>query len=453
MADPQKPDRGFIDASTFRGLNNLSRETATTANTMREAVDVDLDRDGKVRTRQGYGEPLAPCAMGHSLWSDPLLSYGLYADGEELRAFWPNGDTELVATGLAAGRPVSYTLVGDWVYWSNGVQSGVVQGATAAGGEWASDQPSGQPDIAPIATGSFTAGTVQVAVTFLDALGRESGTSVAAVADIPAGGVQILNIPQPARADTGIIRLYATTPDGTVLQHVTDLPAGISSYTMLNPPTGRACATQFLEPMPAGDLLASGNGRLFAAVDGVLIWSEPMRYGLSRIGFNHLRLPARITMMVYVGAGTEGAGLLVAAGQRTYWLGGPDPGAWRQVLAAAHGAVPGTLVHCPGSAWGMETRGLVPVWLSDTGHFVAGLPGGQVVSVNGDGYVAHGADAGASMFREVDGIPQLVSSLRGPFAQQSAVGDIVAVRVFRYDGEQPAGEQWDEPPPADRETW
>ena len=83
----------------------------------------------------------------------------------------------------------------------------------------------------------------------------------------------------------------------------------------------------------------------------------------------------------------------------------------------------------------------------------AGLPGGQVVSVNGDGYVAHGADAGASMFREVDGIPQLVSSLRGPFAQQSAVGDIVAVRVFRYDGEQPAGEQWDEPPPADRETW
>lgn len=453
MGTTPKVDTGFINATQFGGLNNQARETSLPGNVLREAENVDIDGQGKVRSRQGYQAPVVEClAGGHSLWGDKDLPFGLYVDGGELRLFWPGGQPELLQDGLSPGMPMSYQLVNDKVFWSNGGQHGVVMVHTGECVAWGCEQPTGQPTMQGVpGQGRFQAGSVQVAVTFVDAQGRESGAATAAAVDIDAGGLRLTDIPQPTSLAVTGVRIYATTENGAALALATQLPVGITTYLLLAPPSGRLLATQHMETLPPGHLLAFGNGRMYSAVENVLFWSESLRYGLCNVAHAHLRFPHRIDLMAFVGAGTDGAGLFVAAGERTYWLGGADPSGWRRVLANSYGAVPGTCIVSPGDAWGLETKAEVPVWLAGNGQFVAGLPGGSVINVSGDGYITNVAETGAAMYRHVDGVPQIVASLRSPTALRSAVGDDVVVRVYRHDGEEPDGEAWGEAPP--RETW
>ena len=185
---------------TFTGLNNRDREPLARGNVLREAVDVDLTKLGKIQSRRGYSEPLVPCALGHSLWADPedLFPFGLYADGEALHALNPDLTTALLRTGLSVGLDVSYARVNDSVFWSNDAECGMVDamGDVAA---WACENPSGQPALQAI-DGALGAGLVQVCITFADTRGRESGATLAADITLAAGqGVQLLKAPGPAR--------------------------------------------------------------------------------------------------------------------------------------------------------------------------------------------------------------------------------------------------------------
>src|SRR3546814_8910665 len=99
-----------------------------------------------------------------------------------------------------------------------------------------------------------------------------------------------------------------------------------------------------------------------------------MGYGLTNRAEHVVRFDARIDLLAPVGRGTGSAGLFVAAGKRTYWLGGADPGAWNQAIAFGHGAVPGSMAVVTGHVLGFETASLVAFWLARNGQFVVGLP-------------------------------------------------------------------------------
>lgn len=425
-------EESLTKLDAFAGLRNLSKESAVPPGTLRDAVNVDLSREGKLSSREGYSEVLAPCGNGHSLWSHDLLPFALFADGGELRAFHSDTTVEAVRDGLSPGLPISYALVNSDVFWSNGIDSGMVTPALEAEA-WACEQPAGQPDLVPLEEGALR-GQVQVCIVFVDRIGRESGATVAAAA-VAAGGIRLRSIPQPSNAArTPRIRIYAGAGDDTALMLAAEVRAGTTEHDLIAAPKGRAIATQFLSPMPPGQIVRYWNGRQLVARGRGVVWSQALRYGLTHAGHNHVAFPARVDMMEPVGDGTEGAGVYVAAGPRTYFMAGGDPGQWRQAGAFAHGAVPGSACVMPASVWGLETKQLVPAWLARNGEICVGLPGGTVVSYGQGQNAAPIGERAASMLRDSDGIMRFITAIRGATPHRMAVADTAIARVYDENG-------------------
>lgn len=418
---------------SFAGPNNRDREPLR-GNVLREAVDVDLTKLGKVQSRRGYTAPLVDCELGHSLWADPegLFPFALYADEGALHALNPDLTTELLRTGLSRGLEVSYARINDAVFWSNDAESGMVD-AMGEAAPWACEQPAGQPVLQAI-DGALGKGQVQVAITFADARGRESGATLAADITLqPGQGLQLLAIPQPADPGTQI-RLYVTAGDDRALYFAKAVPAGTTSTTVTAPPEGRALATQFLQPMPPGHIVRQWNGRQLVARGRHVLWSPPLRYGMTHLGHMHLGLRKRLTLLEPVEG--DGAGVFVSDGSRVLFLSGPDPTQWSPKPVSAYGAVPGSAMLTPASAWGIESKQWVPAWLGRDGLFTVGLPGGTVASFNQAEFVAGVGDKAASLFREADGLMQFITAQRGAQMPRLGVADEAIARVYREDGTQ-----------------
>lgn len=418
------------------GIDNLNDETGLTRSedgkrviALREAVNVDLSRGGSPRRRKGYGKIVSGTRV-HSLWCSGHFPYLLFADGERQYAMTAAGAPWVVRDGLAA-REISTTLVGDVAYCTNGQQTWCVD-AAGAWRPWSVETPAGQPTVTPSSTGGMDAGEYQAAVTFIDDAGRESGTGQAVTVTVPdGGGIALTDIPQPLSAGVARARAYAAPANGDVLYMARDVPVGQTSALLGAFAPARPLATQFLEPMPAADIVRALAGRLYTAKGAEMRWSEALRYGLTNRAKYVRRVGERIDLMEAVGEGGDGAGLYVADTKRTYWIDGTHPAAQSIRIVYGCGAVRGTGVMVPGNVFGLETTVPVAYWLAANGVALLGLPSGSVVPLRERQVVAPAAARGASLFREQDGIRQVITALQEAAPQGLAMRDRVAGRVYR----------------------
>lgn len=420
----------------FTGLNNRVKEPLGAPGVLREAENVDVLLDKKVRSRVGRTDVLVPCTLGHSLWADHegLFPFALYADSDELRAMNPDLTTALLRNNLSMGLDVSYARINDSVFWSNDAECGMVD-AMGENVPWACESPAGQPTLEAV-SGTLGAGQVQVCVTFADNRGRESGAGLATTIELQAGeGVQLSDIPQPNDpAETPHIRIYVTGGNDRALYYAKTVPAGVTLTQVTQKPEGRLISTQFLRPMPPGHIVRRWNGRQLVARGRFVLWSPPLRYGLTHVGHMHLGLRNRITLMEPVEG--DGAGVFVSDGSRVLFLSGSDPTDWAPKPVSAYGVQPGSAMRTPASAWGIQSKQWVPAWLGTDGLYTVGLPGGSIVTFNQSEFVAGVGDKAASMFREADGLMQFVTVVRGRSKQRLGVTDEAIARVYREDGTQ-----------------
>lgn len=178
--------------------------------------------------------------------------------------------------------PLSYTLIGDRVFYSNSSSCGVLD-IDLQVHSWSPEHPAGQPVLTPSAASALAPGQYQVAVTFMDRLGRESGSTLAAVIDIgEGGGFELSDIPLPVAPDTASVAVYVSGPNDQVLRQYVILPAGTRSAPVLSAGEGRALTTQFLRPLPPGHIVRGAHGRQFVASGQEVLWSEALRYGMFR---------------------------------------------------------------------------------------------------------------------------------------------------------------------------
>lgn len=417
-----------------RGINNVSNEGELPTHpdtgkpvALRDALNVDLSSSGWPRRRPGATK-LVDATVGHSLWSHESLSFGLFVDGARLKLV--NEDMRVEDLDLLVGNlPLSYALINDRIYFSNGVSSGMLTMDRAVL-PWAPEQP-GRPELSLVSGYSMRAGTYQIAVTFVDALGRESGAQSAAAINVGGNeGIQI-ELPVPGEFTTRI-NVYMTNADDSVLRLSASLPAmeGMQlTHVITAESEGRVLATQFLEPLPPGHIVRYHNGRQYVASDNEMRWSEPLRYGMwnpkNRIIFND-----RIALLEPIGDGSNGAGVYVAAGNRTYWIAGADPKDYRQEIAHGHGAVRGTQTTLPAEVFNPGTEGVVVAWLSANGHFVVGTPGGKIASLKEGEAVTDVADEGAAMYRADGGIQRVTVSLRGAQPHALSVRDTAVAHII-----------------------
>lgn len=421
-----------------RGINNTAEEGALPENefgtrpiALREAVNVDLTAQGRPRRRRGYTAAIAGTLV-HSLWSHRDLDWGLFVDDGELVALFPDESTQPL--GVEVGNlPLSYALVNDRVYFTNAVVSGLITPDLQAW-SWAPECPTGQPTATAVAGYALDAGIYQVAVTFTDLLGRESGAVLAAQVEVEdQGGIELAAIPQPvdpvANPTTNV---YVTDANDQVPRLYTSAPSTISFGLITERAAGRPLLTQHLQALPAGSIVRGGHGRHWVARGNQVFWSQALRFGLYNPARDRMRYHAPVTMLEPIADGAAGAGVFVAAGEKVYWYAGADPTAFTQAIASHHGVVPGSSLFVPGKAVGMDTDAPVLTWLGTDGTQYVGTPGGSVQALT-QGVAMDNAERAAVMYREQEGVAQLVTALRGPKPQAMAVTDRAYAHVVHRD--------------------
>lgn len=418
----------------FTGIDNRNPETKVRPGYVRDMVNVDPTRDGQMPARRlGRDAPFYVGSRVHSAWGDGAFPWLVFVDSDVLYGKQSRDDAPVPLRLLTSDEPMSYAQVNSELYFSNGTDAGVLR-IDGEAHPWACEAPAGQSTLVATPNGGMPAGAYQVAITYRDVLGRESGTGRAAVIAVPAGGGIALNsLPQPADIGVVTVRIYVTEVNGEVLYHAGDIPRGMLSAHIAHGPRKMPLRTQFQTPLPPGHLVGVGHGRLFVARGRTVFWSDTLRYGQGVLADNTYRVGMQgdsLDLLAPVADGMDGAGVYVAAGQRTYWLGGADPKDWRQVMAYPAGVVAGTLAWASGEVWGLDSRTPVPSWLARNGQFCVGLPGGQIVSYNADTAATEGGEYGASLIRDANGQRHMVTTLRGPTAG-AAVGDQWSVEVRR----------------------
>lgn len=419
------------------GIDNLNAEQSLqrddqgkTVIALRDAENVDLDRQGKPSRRGGYAKVVS-ASSAHSLWGDPDFPFGLYVDGGNLMGLREDAETFQIRDGLGL-QPVSCALAAGSAYWSSASQNGKVT-ADGTPAPWGITSPPGPPSAVLASNGGLAGGRYQVTATFLSASGEESGAPEGVVLDVPTnGGLQLQDIPQPPD-NTWRVRIYATPTNGDVFYAAMTLPAGMTSAVLGVHRPGKPLATQFLDVMPPGHIVRWFNGRLYVAMNNVMGYTEALRYGLTHLSNNRLTFQTRLAMMEPLGAGDEAAGIFVASGAKTYWLPGADPAQFNLKIVRAHGVVPGTSIRVPGDVFGLETTAPVIYWLDDAGTGCLGLPGGVVVPLRQNQVIAPAAEAGASLYRDQDGYRQVITALVGGRERGMAIGDKAACTVIRHD--------------------
>lgn len=425
-----RPGPWPLGANNVARLNSLPVSETGAPTSLREAVNVDLDNEGWIRRRDGTAVRAA-YARAHSLFGTKDTPLFCIADGD-LVAFDEDLSASTVLAGVGA-RYASFAAGADDVLWSNGLQIGRISPDTGAGPIWI-DTPL-SPGASAVGSGGLAAGEYAVSITAFGTDGRESGASPPVAVVVAANGGILLALPAlPVGATRG--RVYCSAANGgldegeTALYAAMEFPSGQTSLLLGAFEPGRACETQWLRPLPPGQIVRRWNGRTFVAATNVLCWSEPLRDGLMHQD-STLRFGADITLMEPVGEGGDGSGIFLADHARAYFLSGGKPADWQRVVRYSHPAVRGTSVVAPGTAFGLDSAEPVVCWLATNGVFCLGLPGGQVQPLTEGRLALAPGEYGAMAFREVNGLRQLITTFLSGGVNNLAARDSAVVTVRR----------------------
>jgi hypothetical protein len=398
-----------------RGTDTISSDQALPRDALRTSSNVDITKEGHARRRPGFTSRYG--TKSHSLWSDGTTLYGVA--GENLSYFTRAASGTLTPTTLRAGfpstQPVAFIAVGDKIYYSNGVLTGMIVNRTHY--PWGIEVPNGQPLVTASASGGLRAGRYQVAVTFVSSLGEEGGCSPAIAIDIAeGGGISLSAIPQPVDASVTKIRIYRTQTNADVFYLYQEYATGTTSASIgTSNSLGKVLDTWFMVPPLPGTLLTEYNGRIYIAQGSILWYTEALRYGTIRMT-NFMMFPADITLLVGVDTG------IIVAADQTYFLAGQDPKAMALLPRLPHGAVKGTQV--------FDTQTRVLSWFSPQGFIKADYQG-NMQNVSAGRVTFERAEQGAALLREANGIRQVVGAMKGGVTSTLTVGDFFDAEVIR----------------------
>ena len=378
---------------------------------LRTAENVDLDRHGLPRRRQGRIKRLS-LTDGRALAS--LGDYLLLVDGSALYEVDPVSGFHqtTLATGLPVDRPVLWTEHGGSVWWA----CGEVRGSLQVGIPFHWGLPTPTILSAAPTDGGLAPGRYLVTAT-IERDGLESGAQQPILVDLPnGGGVAVQTNTDPAET-----LLYCSDPNGKV-PYFAGTGSVIDAVLTTDP-----CEFIGCHPPPEGQRLAGFGGRLLIAAENILYWSLPGAYHHWRTGLDLQLFPERITLL----APLDG-GFYVGTEREVFWIQGDDPENWSPRRVDAHPAIEGTSLRLDGRKLPqLQYPGVVQVWATTDG-LAAGLPDGSVRHLT-DGRLAIDPHQHATLaYREERGLRQILMGLRDRQAVSSfGASDTATCRIIR----------------------
>lgn len=385
------------------GMDNRARDFSIPAGAVRDAVNVDIPNDGTPRRRSGRTSLIASIRT-HSLWSPKDGSEGFYLSDGSLHRFTSDGLSTTLLTGLSPlARGVFCEIPGRGIAFSNGqVIKRIVDSVVKPFGI---AQSQDLPMLVATTGGALVAGKYEVAVSHVDKDGEESGITISNYVDVLDGGKITVTLPRTADPAATKARIYVSARNGQADYLNGEVPIATATYNiLLTNDSGKRSSTMFLMPLPAGDILAFYNGRTYSHANGILYYTEPWS-GQYRPLANFIPFPEDVSIVAAMPDG------LFIVADKTYFLPGTSSmsgdakilGTLR-VVAETTG-VRGTMVHLPNSPSVM--------WFTPRGLVMAG-PGGSLSFVQEKQVAVQPANEGAALYREVDGLHQVITSLRDP---------------------------------------
>lgn len=339
-------------------------------------TNMDLDDEGSARLRAGLTDRVTTTAALNTFSGAGLL---LLQDQGVIKSVntgdWSTSD---IVTGLNASARVDFHEHDNQVWWTNGITNGRILADESAEG-WGSAVPP-SPTLGTTA-GDLPAGLYQVAATYLDGAGVESGAGKAA--SVVLNGTTDITATLTPDANAVSVRFYATSADvkgesglfwvKTVA--VGSLPTTIDDVTI----SRYALKTQNMRGPVAGDGVFSYKDILGTWKDNWIYPSSGLSPHLFRLGHDIVKMPHNIQAV----AGTE-QGIFVATVKGLHYLAGDTLRTMSRVRKDSHGYAKGYAL-IPGDKLPQLKAGNTPVafFVNEFG-LVAGLPGGNVVQIPQD---------------------------------------------------------------------
>lgn len=391
-----------VTFNAFAGINNVlpaerihalpTKDNATCD--LVTAVNVDIDDSGQVSRRAGQALRVAGAA--HSLWASQ--DQCLFIAGDSLKRLSPDFSATTLANGLTPDAAASYVEVNGRVYWSNGHQTGIVDGTNRTWGVPAADSP----QLTAIA-GQMTAGLYQAAITFVRDDGQESGAGMTSQITLTDNGGVRFTWDAPTDPAIVEVNLYLSEPNGMVPYQAATVDAADGTADVTNPVLALSLNTQWNDAPPAGSHLAYHNGRIYIA-EGAFV------FGTTALGFEYVDMRDYLaldnTSIAFL-AGVAG-GLYIGTAKAVYFAAGDRLEQFTRKTVIESPAVAGSAVLAEGFAVSgrAELSGRQVVLFATASGVHMGMEDGSVTSLTASRYNPPALVAGAGLFRDGAAIKQ-----------------------------------------------
>lgn len=400
----------------FKGVNNVSRPEELGYDEFTSAENVFITDRQSVAKRSGHTQLLSSTSL-HSLGGS--LTTALVVNNSELCVINDDNSLTPIRGDMTPFLRVSYQPIGGAIFYSNGQESGKVVNNISR--NWAVSTPL-TPTLS-IGDGALPAGVYRVALTYTDKYGEESGATDYRVITLsqPSGIVVTM---EPIAE--GTLNIYMTTTDGAELYLYGTTTVGGTVRVGNETAQSRPLETNLLSEMPPGHIVRYYNSRLLVANGSSLWFSEPYRYGLTKIAYNFFQFREKLTMVEPVDDG------VLISSDRLYMLRGADIKTATQEDLALPPAILGTSARIDGTKMMKGVTGEVVLWTSEDGIYMSDRSG-VVQNFTEDTVSFPFGEDGAAQFFQADGAAQYVSVLRKPSDDTNffGVADKVTAEVYR----------------------
>lgn len=388
----------------------LSNETSLPKGAVREAINVNLDRNGNFSRRPGYTRVISASGY-HSVKTMPQKGWVLMAQNNVLKVFNPTTYAVTTLYTLNSADPVDYYEHNGTIYFSNKTTLGCVPYGSSTARELTIPIPGNTPSVAATTAGSLGAGKYTLALTYLDDLGQESGSGPFFSVTLPVpGGIALTNLPTQSGWK---LRVYMSATDGEVLRLNSEFNAVTTMTSITSISDGKTLETGDDLPMVPGSFVRAHNGRLYTCQDNAITFSEPLRYGVTDLSNSIIPMNDNITVFEPVLGG-----IYVGAGTKVWFMEGGDPSKFTQKLVSNCRAIPFSSTLVPGEHFDPKVVNPdypVAVWLSTSGY-VVGQADGKVVELQPDRLRIPGSLAGRSTFLLKNGMKQVITPVNSTSA-------------------------------------
>ncbi len=412
------------------GMNNVASEFDLGGKYLRDALNVDISNTGKPRRRRGIGK--LQDGRFHSLFDFPAWPYIFCIKDDALTALQieDTQDGAAIAQTLnmaAVDRllPMSFTEHIGRIYYSNGVERGWIDPFLNLH-PWGIEPPPADFTLAASTGGGFAAGDYQVCLSYIMLDGEESAPSNTLTISLAHDACLMLSGIKAAPAGARAIRVYRSQQNGDVLYWSKDL-APMASSTVLNQDgvLGKMQEWRDASPVNPGTNIRSHAGRIYWIEGDRVGYTLPLAPGLTDLTNCYFWLGMEVTLLEPV----EG-GLFIGTAAGVWYVAGREPKQADMSQVWSHGAVKGTAKVVPGSAFGNASPTVV-FW--DThGVFCRASAGGTVSGITEGKLSVPAYDRGATLYREVDGIKQVISTMNRSGAKSGfAARDVAVAEVIR----------------------